>query len=539
MKKSNVFLDDALAEIPRLLGQQNRNFASLSYGSFDRAYWHYRTNDISSARYQEATLSLALLYANQFEGNVYYQDSHVLDWINAALDFTLSIQNKGGSFNEWYPNEGSFVCTSFVAAATSETLLILGQTHIKNYVNLVAMLDRAGKWIINHEEKIVLNQLSGSIVALYRIFLLTNDISFKEVAEIRALELIGCQSEEGWWNEYGGPDVGYLSLTVDYLAKYYAYTKNEKVLSAIKKATAFIVHFLHPNLTTGGEYMARNTEYLIPSGFASMASDDTQAEVAAYFAIAALKNRSGVQPFNFDDRYLCYILYNWIEAGLAFENTNDGFKIDNFLASRSFDIWFPEAGIRVFQNRNFYFVMNAYKGGAFRIYRDKECYLDSGIETYHQGKYLISDVVDRNNHIDTKQGELTVEGALKPIREPLMKTHLFIVFRLFQITIGRIGGLQRLVKRILREKMITYGRVGQNSYKRSFLFTPDSIVVTDSMGGIYSRGHIRVGTKSSYNFIPSAKYFTYQELGTLHLKDNSEYRVVGDTTTIKRVIYSK
>src|SRR3989344_966547 len=100
--KSNTFLEEVLDQVPRLLGQLNRNPSSRSYGSFDRAYWHYRTNDISSCRYQEAVYTLALLYCSKFEGNKYYKDTQVLKWIQSALTFTTSIQHKNGSFDEWY-----------------------------------------------------------------------------------------------------------------------------------------------------------------------------------------------------------------------------------------------------------------------------------------------------------------------------------------------------------------------------------------------------------------------------------------------------
>ena len=98
MKKveNNKFLEEALSQIPRILGQLNRNPSSRSYGSFDRAYWHYRTNDISSARYQEAVYTLTLLYFSKFEGNDYYKDDKVLEWIRAALYFTSKIQRPNG-----------------------------------------------------------------------------------------------------------------------------------------------------------------------------------------------------------------------------------------------------------------------------------------------------------------------------------------------------------------------------------------------------------------------------------------------------------
>src|SRR3989344_242028 len=113
----NPFLASTLDQIPRLLGQLNRNPGSVSYGSFDRAYWHYRTNDISCCRYQEAVYTLALLYCSNFAGNSYYHNDQILNWVQASLQFTVGRQRPNGSFDEWYLNEGSYVGTAFLAAA--------------------------------------------------------------------------------------------------------------------------------------------------------------------------------------------------------------------------------------------------------------------------------------------------------------------------------------------------------------------------------------------------------------------------------------
>jgi len=55
-------LDSVLKQVPRLLSLLDRNRFSKTYGSFDRQFWHYKTVDFSGGRYQEAALTLALLY---------------------------------------------------------------------------------------------------------------------------------------------------------------------------------------------------------------------------------------------------------------------------------------------------------------------------------------------------------------------------------------------------------------------------------------------------------------------------------------------
>ena len=300
--KNNIFLITVLRQIPRLLGLLNRNPMSKSYGSFDRAYWHYRANDISCARQQEAVLTLALLYLHNFPGNIYYNNQQILEWINGSLKFTLSIQNYDGSFNEWYINERSFVGTSFVAAALAETLIILGKNKVRQYEKILNRLAKAADWIAGHTEVQVFNQLAGGVLALAKIATLLDKQAYKTSSQNKLAIIEKTQSPEGWWSEYGGPDIGYLSLMVDYLAKYHRLEPSEKVLTMIKMASAFLINFLHPNLTAGGEYMSRNTEYIIPSGFVYLAPLDENAKIITAFNFVALTAGAGIGPDSLDDR---------------------------------------------------------------------------------------------------------------------------------------------------------------------------------------------------------------------------------------------
>ncbi|KKQ77589.1 MAG: hypothetical protein US98_C0001G0016 [Parcubacteria group bacterium GW2011_GWC1_38_6] len=524
--KSNQFLEVALEQIPRLLGQLNRNPSSLSYGSFDRAYWHYRTNDISCARYQEAVLTLAYLYSNLFEGNIYYKDGNILNYIRAALSFSISIQNKDGSFNEWYLNEGSFVATSFITAALARTLLILDKSDISNYADCILMLKRSADWLRKRDETLVYNQFAGAATASVLVYKLTGDESYKTSAKEKIDTIINKQNDEGWWNEYGGPDIGYLSLMIDYLMKYYEIINDERVVEAVKKAEAFIVNFLHPNFTAGGEYMSRNTEYLIPSGFVFSSRYDPNGLILSNFTVASLELKAGVQPENLDDRYLCYILYNWIEAGLNFNENKPFESTAKYLWFRRMRKFFKESGLFVFQNDKYYFVANLKKGGVFRIYTSVGyTYLDSGIEVASAGKSYISNILNPNSIFFANENSLSTRGTVHMIKEPLMKTSTMIFFKIFQLLFGNIGWIQRLIKKILRKKMIVYQSKQNLRFARLFELKPDSIIVKDLVYGIVPEANVKVGTKSSYTFIPSSKYFTAQELahGRLEPKEERNY----------------
>ena len=537
--KNNIFLENVLVNIPRLLGQLNRNLLSSSYGSFDRAYWHYRTNDISNARYQEAILTLALLYVHDFSGNKYYKNKQLLEWINASLEFTLLIKNKDGSFNEWYLNERSYVATSFVVAALAEVIIILGEKNIREYKKILDMLDRATAWLTQHTEELVFNQLAGSVLALAKVAKLTNNETYKLASRKKLTIIKKNQSPEGWWSEYGGPDIGYLSLMIDYLAKYYQMEQSEDVLNMLKKSSAFLVNFIHPNLTSGGEYMSRNTEYIIPSGFVYLSTLDKNAEIITSFNISSLENATSLGPTSLDDRYLCYILYNWLQAGIFLEQSNIklNFGIKNYLQDRKLNIFFKYSGLRVIQNSKYYFVANLYKGGVFRLYADGEEYLDSGIEIKYKKERFISNVLDYSNKIKNEASFLKTEGSLKLIKESLMKTTTMILFKFWQLTFGKIGGVQMLLKSFLRKRMITYKNSTMISFKREFIFTDNNIKVRDKVGEKILEKDFYFGLKTSYNFIPSSKYFTAQEINNKSFLGKKHYFSTEHDSSVVRIFY--
>src|SRR3989344_1956295 len=247
------------------------------------------------------------------------------------------------------------------------------------------MLRRSADWLAGAKEEIVMNQVAGAAYALLAVWKLTGKESFREAAEAKIDFLLKEQSSEGWWSEYGGPDAGYLSLMLDYLARYHALLPREDLNHALTRATHFLLHFTHPNGTFGGEYLSRNTEYLIPSGMA-LRSAKEEARMLYSFAAEALQKGAGVTPHSLDDRYLCYILYNWIVAGLA--GVTPLPETIKKLSDRRFDIFFEEAGIRVVQNDTYYFVANLRKGGSFRLYGKEGSYVDSGIEVMLKGRPL-------------------------------------------------------------------------------------------------------------------------------------------------------
>ena len=184
----NQFLEESLRSMPRLLGQIDRNIGTLTYGSFDRNHWLSKTADVSNARNQEAIYTLTLLFCQQFEGNIYYKNSKIMEWIIASLKFIESIQKNDGSFDEYYQNESSFVCTSFVTVAVAQSYDLISKLNIlqnkekKIYINI---LSKSSSWLSKNLDDEVSNQLAGSALALSLSGKILNNKDYKILAQDR------------------------------------------------------------------------------------------------------------------------------------------------------------------------------------------------------------------------------------------------------------------------------------------------------------------------------------------------------------------
>lgn len=500
--------------MPRLLGLLDRNISSSSYGSFDREYWHYNTVDFSCARKQEAVLTLTLLYLLEHKENRYYRSTEIFDYIRAALIFWTRIQNANGSFNEWYPNEHSFVVTSFSAYAVSESLLLIrGELREDELQSITDALMKAGNWLIARNETRVMNQQTGAVLALLNIHLLSDKPEYLESSREKVALLNERQSEEGWFIEYGGPDIGYLSLAIDYLSKYFSKTNDDLVKGIITRSLKFIKHFIQPNLVAGGEYTSRNTEYLIPHGFEIFSR---HSEDAVFVASAVRKSmlRTDSFPHVFDDRYLTYVGYTWLQAYRDANTELDG-KEDAVIEkhfNNSFKKHYRESGLMIVNDKHKHLIMNLKKGGAFRLFdkKSERAYSDSGVLARSDGKWFTSGWLSETQN-DLDEDSITVSGTMWKVPDKALTPLGNIVLRIFQMTFGRSAFISLWIKERLRDILITKTRSSDMEYTRTIKFkdAQDELLsindrVTSGKRGLSS---LHVFSKDTHIYVPSSRYY--------------------------------
>lgn len=546
MISRDVYLVPILNNVPRLLGLLNRNVSSSSYGCFDREFWHYNTADIPCARKQEAVLTLTLIYLIEHDNNKYYHNKEILDYIKSAMIFWSAIQNKDGSFNEWYPNEHSFVVTAFSTYAVSESLLLLKNDIPHDQYHLILKaLKKAGDWLVKRNETRVMNQQTGAAIALLNLYLLSNDNKYLESSKEKISLLKQRQSEEGWFIEYGGPDIGYLSLAIDYLSKYYLKTRDEHVVQILSRALGFIKNFVQPNLVAGGEFTSRNTEYLIPHGFEifSVINEDS-----LFLAAAVRKSltSSNSFPHLFDDRYFTYVGYTWLQAYIDSNPALDN-KVEEIIDNHfntAYSRHYKESGLMIINDDTKHLFINLKKGGGFRLFDKKteQSYSDSGVLLMSNGKWYTSGWLSSKGQNNVSDNKLTIQGNMWKVPDKTLSTGRYILLRLFQITFGRSSFISLWMKERLRDLLITKTEPSDIEYKREITIQKNTgklLQITDSVQS--KRDDISVVSvfaKDTHIYVPSSRYYTgtkgtsFQKTFSIPVgKVEINWKIGGDTKT--------
>jgi hypothetical protein len=542
-----VYFKEVLKQMPRIVSLLDRNISSETYGCFDREHWNYSTSDIAQTRKQEAVLTLALLYKINREDNPYYKNDTILEWINAAINFWAKIQQQDGSFNNLYPNEHSFVATAFSSYSVSETLLQL-DNKLQNREKIIFGLEKAARWLRFHKETHVWNQECGAAISLYNISLLTKNMEYEKWAGEKINQLIKSQSKEGWFYEYGGADIGYLSLSIDYLAKFYQKTKDRKVMESLQKAVDFITYFIHPNYTFGGIYGSRNTEYLIPHGFEILSKDIPNAQLISYYVRKSLDQKTTIAPFSLDDKYLLYLSYTYLQAYL---DANENAEVCTPIFNENFSKNFDHCGIYIFSNKNFYLIVNYKKGGVVKlIFKQNGRSLNDGgiIIQDLDKKNLTSCWVTIDNKISSVQEGLTISGYLRFILHNKITPWRNLFLRGFQMICGKSEYVSSKVKEILRNILILKTKKSLLNFGREISINEQRVRIIDEIDNYPTINKLIIASKSAFIYGESSNYFQLSDLDFLPIiynrdalekfKDARKIRVIREYDANSRLVES-
>lgn len=505
---------------PRTLSLMDRDPFSPTAGCCDRTYWAWKFTDFPGSRFQEALCVLAYLYSAPIRGNPFHEQPELAGWLDLGFRYWCRLQHADGSFDEAYPFERSLAATSFTSFYVAEALKLAGSAVSETTDAAVRMaLERAGDWLCRNDEThgFLSNHLAAAAAALQHVALLTGKAAFAERSRFFVRRILDHQSSEGWYDEYGGADPGYQTHGTFYLARLLQLTGDQALGDSLDRSAQFLAHFVHPDGSLGGEYASRNTQTYYPAGFEMLAH---RSPAAAWIAAtmrssagtAAAAGLSGVDAWNYFP-----FLNNLVFASQAHQRErHTGSPADPTPAVGL--SWFPKAGLARIRRGRYQAYIGTAKGGVVKVFdRDRRAlaYSDCGyVGRLEGGKLCSTQYFDPERPVHCDEEGIEVSGTLMAFARPVMTPFRFIGFRMFSLTVGRIGSLGRWLKRYLVKVLIYRRRPLDLSFRRRIRFGDTGITVEDEIGGPAANqlASLRWGALFTTIHMGSSRYFIENEL---------------------------
>jgi hypothetical protein len=512
-----AFLDSAL---PRILTQVDRDPTSPTYGSFDRNAWHYKIRDFPSIILQQGG------YALHEAGRVPHWHRHAaaFDAIAAAgVRYWNERAVRSGAFEEYYPWEQGYPPLAFSTLAVAK--LISDGVEDPTSVAAGAKV-AAGQLLARFESQAANQQVAGlaALACLRKIFPgLVDGAAFDPIRD-RTLAL---QTDEGWFVEYDGPDLGYLSVTLDCLWDLWDATRDSRYLESIRLAVGFMEPLVEIAGGSIGMHNARNTDYVVPYGLLRSAVDPEMSSIPAARMFQVLFS-DVTAPTHFlravDDRYLTHYIGHSVARAAQLESP----RVDLSDASpASEDRFIDRAGYGLYRSGAVSALVSGRKGGALSARWPGGRLSDLGWTVQTDTALLVSHWWNADWKIERiGTGQYAVEGRLVPHRHQTNSPLRHILLRVASRVLGR-----RLIGLLKRRLIFNTGR-SKVRLRREITVGSREIEVVDRFSNLSPSDQPVRSPRASKRHVASADSFHKEDLELLDgvIRDEKISRSGADIT---------
>lgn len=443
----DLFAQSALAEIPKILTLMDRNPHSPTYGCCDRNFWQYKILDFPSGMAQEFVLPLALAYHLNLPDNPFYQQPALKEWVQAGIFYAAKSAHPNGACDDYFPFEQASGAAAFSLYAFLETYRLLN-LHDER---LLRFFEQRAQWLAHHQESGQLaNHEALIVLCLQLLGELQQTSKWQRQKSQRLARLLSWQSSEGWFQEYGGFDPGYHTLTISCLARLHELQPQEDLTKILIQAVNLAAQFVHPDGSFGGEYGSRNTYNFFPHGFELVGQWYPEALSVNDAFLAGLAR--GKQPCYADDHIVGHHVWNYLLAWKDFVRDRPLPK-----PRPTGRIWLQEANILIDRRQGIELYIALNKGGVFKLFREGKLVLSDtqlSVQIY-QGKKLKNAVGHLLGKYDfeVSENQISVQGNLGWAKQTQMTPLKLLILRCVNLTLGRFS--PNLVRSLLQKILIT------------------------------------------------------------------------------------
>lgn len=443
----NLFAQAALAEIPKILTLMDRNPHSPTYGCCDRNFWQYKIIDFPSGMSQEFALPLALAYHLDLPHNPFYQQPTMRAWAIAAMHYAAKSAHPDGACDDYFPFERASGAAAFSLYAFLESYRILDL----NDPVLLSFFETRAHWLAHHKETGQLaNHEALIVLCLHLLGDLLKTSQWTAQKTERLARLLSWQSAEGWFQEYGGFDPGYHTLTISCLARLQQLEPREDIQKILMQAVDLAAQLIHPDGSYGGEYGSRNTYNFFPHGFELVGQWYPVALSINDAFLAGMAN--GKQPCYADDHIVGHHVWNYL---LAWQDFVSDRPTPQPRPTTTF--WLKEAGILIDrrQDTELYIALN--KGGTFKLFKAgslvaSDTQFSVQVKQGRKTKNAVGHLLGKYD-LDITANQIVIRGSLGWAKQTQMTPLKLLILRFVNLSLGRF--FPNLVRSLLQKILIT------------------------------------------------------------------------------------
>jgi hypothetical protein len=466
-----------------LLSEQNRDPYTPTYGCFDRRFWGWKLVDFPEATFQRNVYPLAKWMQQPDRSE---QEIQVLTTaVRAGLEYAFNIQHKDGSFDQAFPNEHSYGATAFLLHPLLEAYQAIHDRCTADQKQAFENgLRKAADFLCRYSEEHghIANHLAGSVLSLLVSAYYFSESHYEEKASELLSSILANQSGEGWFLEYEGADPGYQTLCLYYLAQVYTLRPVPELHAALEKSINFLAWFVHPDGTFGGEYGSRRTSVFYPGGLALLSNEFPLASSITSAMLEAVSEARTVTLNDIDIGNFAPLLSSYI---LLLDQERISHQLAPDLPCKNGDVSqdFPEAGLYIRGNKNYYAILGVNNGGVFKVFNPQdrtETWDDGGyVGRLANGDYITTQITWYGRKVNLSGDEIQLISPFYKMLRSSPTPLQFIMLRILNLSIMSNIWVGNLVKKFLVDLLISGKKTFPLELTRSIRFKSDRIVLTD------------------------------------------------------------
>jgi len=442
----------------RALNFQDRDLNSPSCGSFHYSYWRDKTSEFADARFQEIAAS-AILLAKDYEKFKHYKDipskSELKNSFSLGLLNYSTIQYPEGCFDEWYKGERGIAATEFTSIAFGLAYIFAKDEMSEIDRNILcSTLKKSGEWLSGKIDIPKANHQAAIAAALSIIAEVTGEKRFLDYADSAFDNLVTRQTDEKWFPEIGGFDLGYCSVLLDYSMLYFHFSKNDMHAQKITDLYEFLDENILPNNTIRNDVGSCLNPYLSRLGLLLHSKINPLAanrfNDINHFSLGI----KGIESILTDDLRFC----RWSYLPLVAFKLSDSSKFPKELVkhrklNQIQTKIFPKAGILIHKLKDLSFYCYSLNGGRISIFLGKKLiYQDDDLTCYISTKKYTNKGYQENNNIKYTKGviEMDISLSIPDYFYPSMLQRLILRIA----SISKLGS--KLIRRIIDKQRLKY-----------------------------------------------------------------------------------